>query len=155
MKLSESLCVTRESSWYQLAEELYKLMIAEITHERFFNIFLGFAKKPFVDLRLASHLYFKALVQTHFGLEYLFTPNKYNGRLEFIDGYLLNRSTELEKDGIESKYELMKLLVTSLSLNQDLATRLIGEPVLSKLNEYIKQGPYFATAQSRVAFESN
>ena len=68
----------------------------------------------------------------------------------FIDDYLLNRSTENEKQGLESKFELIKLMIANLNVNNDLC-QLTGEANLAKLKAYVAQGPFYAMSQSRVA----
>lgn len=138
-------------TWINMSQLFYNRIDHKISHETLFNICLTMAKQPFTDTRLSAHLYFKALAQTKWGLSYLFTPNKYNAT--FSQDYLLNRSTEIEKQGFESKYELVKLITCNFTLNVDLH-HLIDEHKLVKLNDYVRQGPFFTIAQSRVATEN-
>jgi 26S proteasome non-ATPase regulatory subunit 5 len=140
------------SEWHELAQTFYTRLTSKLSHENVFQICLNLAKKPFPELRLAAQLYFKALAQTKWGINALFTPNKYNSFEDFFIGYLTNRSIEQEKLGLESKYELIKLLVANMNFNTNLI-HLIGEEGLARLNLYIREGPFFAKAESRVAFE--
>lgn len=140
------------SEWHELAHTFYTKMTTKISHENVFQICLNLAKKPFPELRLAAQLYFKALAQTKWGINALFAPNKYNSFEDFFIGYLTNRSIEQEKLGLESKFELIKLIVANMNFNTDLI-HLIGEDGLARLNLYVREGPFYAKAESRVAFE--
>ena len=132
---------------------LYSKLTIGITSENLFGICLKLAKQPFPETRLAAQLYFKALAQSKWGLVILFESNKFNSAEEFVNGYLLNRSIELEKQSLESKYELIKLIVTNYKSNVDLF-HVIGNSNLAKFEEYLKQGPFYAGAQHAVSFES-
>mgnify|MGYP001810721240 CR=1 FL=1 len=155
-RLMSSTCAPKDSRWYSLAHDLFSILCAQIADDALLARMLGYAKKPFVDLRLASHFYLKALAHTHFGLRSLFRPSKSVSQKELIDGYLLNRSTELEKDGMESKYELIKLIVANFThLSADLVDELVGEENLNRMSLFIKQGPIYSVSESSVAFESS
>jgi hypothetical protein len=140
------------SEWHELAHTFYSKMTSKISHENLFYICLNLAKKPFPELRLAAQLYFKALAQTKWGINALFSANKYNSFDDFLIGYLTNRSIEQEKLGLESKYELIKLIVANMNFNTNLI-HLIGEDGLARLNLFVREGPFYAKAESRVAFE--
>lgn len=151
VKLAESQF--NKPEWIELSKQMYEKLVREIKHESLFNICLSLAKKPFLELRIASQAYFRALAQTKWGIEMLFTPNRYNSGEQFIDGYLLNRTIEIEKQGLESKYELNKVLVLNFDTNPSLVG-LIGVEALDKLKLYVSDGPFYSKAQSRVAFEN-
>ena len=151
IKWNESAWNTDE--WSELSRDFYTHLTKKHSHENLFNFFLMMAKKPFSELRLASQMYFNALAQTRWGIELLFTPNKYNSSENFLDGYLLSRAVEIEKQGLESKYELNKLLVANFKQNENLI-HLIGDQYLAKLKQYVNQGPFYSGAESRVEFES-
>ena len=137
--------------WQNLSEKIYE---KNVNHENVFNLCLSLAKQPFVEKRIAAHAYFKSLAQSKWGLLKLFEPNRYNGEEEFLNGYLLNRGVELEKQGLESKYELIRLLVANFEINSDLI-QLVGSESFERMKLYVREGPFFTSAQSRVAFESN
>ncbi len=139
--------------WIDLSHSIYKNVLSKISHENLFNICFSLAKKPFIDLRLASHLYLKSLAQTKWGIEYLFAPNKYNSSDVFIEQFLFNRSMEIEKKCLESKFELNRLLLVNFDTNEDL-THLIGDFNLIKLKQYVSEGPFNSKSESRIAFES-
>lgn len=151
LKWSESPWVTSE--YVDFTHELYKKLTEKCSHEQFFNICFTLAKKPIFETRQAAQFYFKALCQTRWGLNYLFSPNKFNSHEKFVDGYLLNRLIEVEKNGLESKYELIKLILASFNANPDLIP-LIGEHNIHRLKGYILEGPFYTKAEHRVAFES-
>ncbi len=96
----------------------------------------------------------KALAQTTWGLNAMLMPNEYNKEDIFFNGYLLNRSIELEKIGLESKYELIKLIHVNLEANPDLIHLIHGEMNFHKLKKYIQEGPFYSKVESKVAFES-
>jgi hypothetical protein len=137
--------------WINLAYSYYQRLISTVTHEDLFNLCLTIAKQPWSQTRLAAHLYFKAMAQTKWGLTLLFTPNKYNEK--FLDDYLMNRTTEIEKLGLESKYELIKLINANFNLNTDLS-HLIDENDLLKISTYVRQGAIYSISQFRVATEN-
>ena len=142
-------------SYSKLANYFYENLSSErCSNEKFFSICLNLAKQPFVETRLAAQCYFKALAQTTWGLHALFVPNQYNKEELFFSGYILNRSTELEKIGLESKYELVKLLHANLEVNQDLVHLIHGEMNYHKLKKYIQEGPFYTKVETKVAFES-
>lgn len=141
------------SEWIHLSKEIYERITLLIPHEDFFNLCLSYAKEPFSENRKSAHFYFKALSQTEWGLLLLFTPNKYNCEETFIDGYLLNRSIELDKPSLESKLETIKLMVANLESNSALVS-IIGNVTYEKLKHYVNEGAFWARGESSVAFES-
>lgn len=150
-KYKNSYWITSE--WINLSKEIYEKVTSILSHENFFNLCLNFAKEPFAENRKSAHLYFKALSQTEWGLRLLFTPNKYNCEEAFLDGYLLNRSVELDKSSMESKLELIKLMVASFELNPILIN-IIGDVAYEKLKHYVNEGAFWTRGESQVAFES-
>jgi hypothetical protein len=142
------------TEWSELAHLFYTNLTKKFAHAGLFAACLAIAKRPFSELRASAQRYFNALAQTKWGLELLFAPNQFNSAEQFIDGYLLNRGCENEKQGLESKYELIKLLVANFSHNDDLV-HLIGEECLAKMRHYVSEGAFYSSAQTRVAFESN
>lgn len=60
--------------------------------------------------------------------------------------FLLNRNIELTKDCKEMKYEIVKALATSTTIDQ---------PTLSRLQEFVKEGPFYVEAVAEIAFEGD
>lgn len=141
------------SDWINLSKSIYEKAVSVLPHENLFNLFLNLAKEPFADKRHAGQLYFKAMAQTEWGILLLFTPNKFNCEEMFLDGYLLNRSIELEKEGTECKFELNKLLVANMESKKEMIN-IIGEFAFEKLKQYVREGAFFARGQAQVAFEN-
>lgn len=158
----------------ELSENFYKSLVSSITHDSLFKLCLSelysmkskielplivilileLAKEPFLATRLAAQMFFKALAQSKWGLTLLFTENTFIKKHEFANEYLINRTIEIEKAGMESKYELVKLICANFKVNTELFP-LIGEGDLEALDEYIRLGPVYAARVSKVAFESN
>ncbi len=149
-----SLSAWNTPEWSELARHFYSHLTKKLCHEELFSVCLSLAKKPFQELRVAAQRYFKALGQTEWGMRLLFAPNKYNSHEQFIEGYLLNRGVEIDKEGLESKYELVKLLVANFGLHEDLIA-LVGDERLARFKHYVSEGVFYARAQAQVAFESN
>ncbi|RNA15472.1 26S proteasome non-ATPase regulatory subunit 5 [Brachionus plicatilis] len=141
------------SEWIHMSKEIYEHVTLIISHENFFNICLCYAKEPFAENRKSAHLYFKALSQTEWGLRLLFTPNKFNCDETFLDAYLLNRSIELDKPSLESKLEMIKLMVVNFESNPTLVN-IIGNVTFEKLKHYVNEGAFWVKGESSVAFES-
>lgn len=140
-------------SMSDLTEWFYKKLTIECSHDALFKLCLGLAKAPFLSTRLAAQLFFKALAQTKWGLSLLFTETNSVKKTEFID-YLLVRTYDNEKEGQDSKFDLIKLICANFKLNNDLFS-LIGEGNLEGLEEYIKLGAFYTPAPLKVATESN
>jgi hypothetical protein len=115
--------------------------------------FIEYAREPFRDLRLTAHLFFKALAQSKWGIKLLFSDKKFLKKADFVSSYLINRRVEVEKEGLESKLELIKLICANFKLNYELFP-IIGEGDLEKLEEYIRLGAYYTPSGQSVAFES-
>ena len=127
-------------------------MVDECSSEVLLNNVFVLAKQPFPSTRLAAQELFKALAQTKWGLRLLLTENKYFKPQTFIN-YLLNRSFEIEKHGLESKFELVKLVVANVKLNCELF-ELIRENNMEALEAYVRSGAFYTQTESRVTFES-
>lgn len=67
--------------------------------------------------------------------------------LGFLE-YLLDRKTEIEKQGHELKYEIIK----NLSLSQTSKDNL-GIDYYEKLVKYTKQGPFYSESHVEVSYE--
>lgn len=117
-------------------------------------IFKELGKEPFLKTRLGAQLYFKALAQSKWGLTLLFSENKFVKKNQFLREYLVNREVEIENEGLQSKYDLIKLICANFKLNYELFPK-IGEYNLEELEEYLRLGPLYKPVPTKVAFESN
>ncbi|XP_031558026.1 26S proteasome non-ATPase regulatory subunit 5-like [Actinia tenebrosa] len=106
-----------------------------------FQAFVSVAKQPFESLRCSCLRLMKCLAKYEWVQQDMVACPGY---LE----YLLDRKTEPEKSGRELKYDLIVELAHSPSAKQ-----VFGMPYLLKLREYEREGPFFARAESTVAFE--
>lgn len=145
---------SHSTDYVNMSKWFYQAATSRIGHEGLFNMCLSMAKQPFVEKRLSAQLYFKSLLQTRWGLECLFEPNRFNSDEAFVAGYLLNRECELEKEGLESKYEMIRLMMAVIDANEEVI-RLVGADCVERLRKYVSDGVFMARAQARVAFESN
>lgn len=151
-KYLESPWLTTE--WVDQSKQFYNLVTQMINHEKLFGIILKLARQPICQTRLAAQLYFKALAQTKWGIHLIFEPNNYNGYETFFLGYLLNRSVEMEKEGLESKFEMINLIMSNFNLNNE-STYLIGQDGMNQLKQYIQDGPFYMKAQLNVDYKQS
>ncbi|EDO34558.1 predicted protein [Nematostella vectensis] len=125
---SEELC--------EFAKVLYKNMAAAPL-EAIFTV----AKQPFEELRCSALCLLRSLARYQWALQDMINCP---GFLE----YLLDRRTEFEKSGKEHKYDLIKELV-----HFPPAKQIFDRPYFLRLQEYEREGPFFARAEAAVAFE--
>jgi hypothetical protein len=128
----------------QLNQTIFNVLLQQC--DRLVLKMIDIAYQPFLDSRLATHNFFKSLIQNDWAIDYLFQTDSLNKR--FFE-YLLNRSTELEIDGRQSKYELIRALSQS-----DYIYGRIETAKLSSLNRYVREGPFYKETQLATAFES-
>ena len=62
--------------------------------------------------------------------------------------YLLDRSTERDKEGKETKFEVVKALSEAYC-----TAEIFGNPALLSLKVYVREGPFYVRVQSEVAME--
>lgn len=106
------------------------------------DLLLSLCKQPFTEIRLNSLQILRALVSQPWAGRIL---NQEAGFLE----YLLDRSTEPDKEGKETKYTVVKALAEVSSTGD-----IFGRPALLRLKEYVRDGPFYVRVQSEVAMES-
>eukprot|EP00057_Strongylocentrotus_purpuratus_P033881 XP_793127.2 PREDICTED: 26S proteasome non-ATPase regulatory subunit 5 [Strongylocentrotus purpuratus] len=106
------------------------------------DLLLSLCKQPFTEIRLNALLILRALVSQPWAGRIL---NQEAGFLE----YLLDRSTEPDKEGKETKYAVVKALAEVSSTGDT-----FGRPALLRLKEYVRDGPFYVRVQSEVAMES-
>ena len=104
---------------------------------------LDLAQQPFVQLRCAALEHFATIALTPWGQKML---NSHPG----FNEYLLNRSTENSKEGKEAKYNIVKTLVESPTV-QDI----FGQPYFLKLKVYVREGPFYILTEAAVALEGS
>ena len=90
---------------------------------------MSVADQPFPELRVAILLVFQALA---------FQPWE----------YLLERSTEKNKEGEEGKYAIIQILADSPTVRD-----VFGDPYYVQLKTYCSEGPFYVRAQTQVAME--
>ena len=104
---------------------------------------LDLAQEPFTKLRCAALEHFAIIALTPWGQKMLNTHPGFNE-------YLLNRSTENNKEGKEAKYNIVKTLVESPTV-QDI----FGQSYFLKLKVYEREGPFYILAEAAVALEGS
>ncbi|CAH1967118.1 unnamed protein product [Acanthoscelides obtectus] len=103
------------------------------------EVILRYAKNPFSEIKLAGLDLLHAVASHQWGQEEIKnTP----GLIE----YLLDRNQERIKEAKELKYEIIKEMSTSILFDQN---------TLLRLQEYVKEGPFYVRGVTEVAFEGN
>ena len=102
---------------------------------------MSVADQPFPELRVAILLVFQALAFQPWGQTIM---NDHPGFRE----YLLNRSTEKNKEGKEGKYAIIQILADSPTVRD-----VFGDPYYVQLKTYCSEGPFYVRAQAQVAME--
>lgn len=110
-------------------------------HKQLFQLLLSIVRQPFADLRLAGLMVFVELAVQEWGQREM---QACPGFLE----YLLDRSSEPDKEGKELKYEIVRMLVRS-----EHAEQLWGNVDLLKMKMYDREGPYHYPGDTTVAIE--
>lgn len=113
----------------------------------FLEYLLQTAKQPFFDTRIAILKVFISFFGNDWALEYVFQNENLNST--FMQ-YLLDRSTELEKEGRVAKYDLVKTIANSECVNT-----IVPLNQLELLNRYVNEGPFYMQREAAVAFESS
>ncbi|CAF0946957.1 unnamed protein product [Adineta ricciae] len=129
------------SEIHNLTEQIYRLC------NRVFAvlpIIIQIAKQPFVDLRLAAYRCLFELTRSTWAL---CAMNNEPGFLEF----LLNRSTEKDKEGKEMKYAIIQ----SICQNSEEAKSAIGNVNFLKLRRYLNEGVFYIEPEANVAFDGS
>jgi 26S proteasome non-ATPase regulatory subunit 5 len=95
-----------------------------------------------VDLRLAAYRCLFELTRSPWALHAI------NGEPGFIE-FLLNRSTERDKEGKEAKFGIIQ----SICQNSEEAKLALGNVNYLKLRRYINEGAFFVEPEANVAFD--
>ena len=123
-------------------EESISLRWFNTIHKTPLPILMSIAKQPFQDLRIAGLHVLLTMAAFEWGQRQFYS---HAGFLE----YLLDRTTEPDKEGKELKYDIVHSLVTS----GDIVERVFGNVDLLKLRRYDREGPFYTTADTSIALE--
>ena len=107
-------------------------------------IIIQIAKQPFVDLRLGAYRCLFELSRSSWALQVL---NVEPGFLEF----LLNRSTEKDKEGKEMKFSIIR----SMCEDAEQAKAILGNVNYLKLRRYLNDGVFYVEPEANVAFDGS
>ena len=123
-------------------EESTSLQWFNMMHPKLLAVLMSIVKQPFQDLRLAGLHVFLTMSAFEWG------QRQFQQHAGFLE-YLLDRSTEPDKEGKEIKYEIVHRLVASGSV----AEKVFGNVDLLKLRKYEREGPFYSAADTTVALE--
>ncbi|XP_063704135.1 26S proteasome non-ATPase regulatory subunit 5 [Culicoides brevitarsis] len=118
-------CITE--SWYKIVSQ----------NDQSLQFVFKYIQNPFPDIKGASYSLLKTLCHVKWGHERL---NKTGGLIE----YLLDRSTESDKDLKIVKYEIICLLAES---------NVFPPRILVQLKSYVSEGAFFVRGMTEVAVE--
>lgn len=110
-------------------------------HQHLFQLLLSIVRQPFADLRLAGLMVVAELSSQEWG------QREMQASPGFLE-YLLDRSSEPDKEGKELKYELVRTIVGS-----EYGERLWGNVDMLKMKKYEREGPYYHIGDTTVAIE--
>lgn len=96
-----------------------------------------YAQNPFPDIKEAAFSLLRSICQHKWGHQRL---QNTGGFIEF----LLDRSTEFDKDLIQTKYEIIQLLAESSVFNAG---------TIAKFKKYVSQGAFFVQGVTEVTAE--
>ena len=99
------------------------------------------AVQPFPEVRLSALNLLKVLAAQPWGQRLL------HAQPAFLE-YLLDRSTEHDKEGKQAKFEVVEALV-----NSPTGTDILGRENMVKLRAYHMEGPFYVRVESAVAYE--
>ena len=108
------------------------------------TILIQIAKQPFVDLRLASYRCLLELSRSTWAISAL---NNEPGFLEF----LLNRSTEKDKEGKEAKFAIIRTICEDAEETKTI----LGNVNFLKLRRYLNEGVFYVEPEANVAFQGS
>lgn len=123
-------------------EESTSLQWFNALHPKLFTVLISIVKQPFQDLRLAGLRVLLTMSSFEWG------QRQFQQHAGFLE-YLLDRSTEHDKEGRELKYEIVHSLVGSGSI----AETVFGNVDLLKLRKYDREGPFYSSADTTIAME--
>jgi 26S proteasome non-ATPase regulatory subunit 5 len=124
-----------------LIEQIYRLCNRVFA---ILPILIQIAKQPFVDLRYGAYRCLLELTRSPWALHAM------NAEPGFIE-FLLNRSTEKDKEGKEAKFAI----IHSICENSEEAKLAIGNVNYLKLRRYINEGAFYVEPEANVAFDGS
>ena len=110
-------------------------------HPQLFKLLLSVARQPFADLRLSGLMVLIEMAAWEWG------QREMQSSPGFLE-YLLDRSSEPDKEGKERKFEIVHRIVSS-----DCGEAVWGNVDMMKLKKYDREGPFFYTGDTTVALE--
>ncbi|CAF0896289.1 unnamed protein product [Rotaria sordida] len=129
------------SNAWTLTEQIYRLCNRGFS---ILPIIIQIAKQPFIDLRLAAYRCLFELTRSPWALHAM------NAEPGFIE-FLLNRSTEKDKEGKEVKFSIIQ----SICENGEEAKLAIGNVNYLKFRRYINEGIFYVEPEANVAFDGS
>lgn len=139
----EALCsLFKHIDSYPESSEITRLWFIAL-HDQPMRTIFSIASQPFEDLHTVGLKLLISVASNTWGLHQI---HMCPGLLE----YCLDRSTESTKAGRDLKYELVTTMVDTEN-----ALETLGMPVMLQLKRYVQDGPFYTTAQSTIAMESN
>ena len=109
--------------------------------EDFVSTLYSVGKQPFSDLRCAMLKVLASIATWKWGQE----------RIKNVPGFvefLLDRSTEVDKEAKELRYTVIRILATS-----DTAEVVLGALTYRRIKEYEQEGPFYVQSENIVAME--
>ena len=123
-------------------EESLSLKWFNSLHKTPFQVLKSIVKQPFQDLRVAGLRVLLVMSSFEWG------QRLFHSQPGFLE-YLLDRTTEPDKEGKELKYDIVHKMVAS----GPVAEAVFGNVDLLKLKRYEREGPFFSTTDTSVALE--
>ncbi|XP_051893374.1 26S proteasome non-ATPase regulatory subunit 5 [Pristis pectinata] len=110
-------------------------------HSHPMETFRSMSSQPFPDIHIGALKVFTAIASQPWGQRLMIgTPG-------FVE-YIVDRSTEADKNSKDAKFELVKALVNSKTIAE-----IFGNQHYLQLRAYLQEGPYFVKAVATVAVE--
>jgi 26S proteasome non-ATPase regulatory subunit 5 len=106
------------------------------------RVILSVAKQPFAELRLVALGLIRSLALVLWGQRILHSHPGFNE-------YLLDRSTEGTKEGLEEKFSIVKTLVESPTVAD-----VFGWEYVARLRTYERDGPFYVRRETQVAMDN-
>lgn len=123
---ADNQITTITQTWYDYLSEQDNL-----------NLVMEYIRNPFPDMKRAALGLLKAIVGHRWGQTYLLNTG---GFME----YLLDRKQEADKDVVLDKYEVIRLLASSMVFDEQAA---------SELRRYVSEGAFYVRGITEVAIE--
>ncbi|KAK6639279.1 hypothetical protein RUM43_007551 [Polyplax serrata] len=129
--------INGDASCNEITEEWFDYMGFNAT-----EVIVNLGKLPFIEIRLPALALLKTLAAHSWGAKKLCN---YPGMIE----YLLNRSSEYNKDCKQTKFDIVCNIVQSAGNSNDF----LNPDVLHTLKEFVKEGPFYVPLEVETAIE--